>query len=340
MCYKIEKQKHLSITLEEKFKNIPDFISDFFYRYKSAATKNCNWGYIRDLLQWLIDKKYIQKESISDITTEDMSKITSKYIGEYLEDLQYGLTRRRNTLDSIATKRNVFSVFWNYMLNKKYVDNNIIKDDSIKQKFKVESTDKGVEIPSDEQIERFLCRLNDGNNNEFNIVRNFAIVNLIMGSGIRCEELINLDVKDLHLNGGKKQNKRYTDKPFIDILGKGKIENYSSVLISPTAKMSLEEYLVQRDIFVKEYNIKDNALFLSNEKKRISKSSITSFFNRYSEGTIFPHALRHLVGTRIYEQTKDIVLVQQQLRHSSLETAAKYYVHVNEDAIADAVANL
>lgn len=55
MCYKEEKHKHLSIKLAEKLKDVPDFISDFFDRYKSATTKNCNWGYIRDLLQWLID---------------------------------------------------------------------------------------------------------------------------------------------------------------------------------------------------------------------------------------------------------------------------------------------
>ena len=72
----------------------------------------------------------------------------------------------------------------------------------------------------------------------------------------------------------------------------------------------------------------------------MSKTSITSFFNRYSDGNIFPHALRHWVGTKLYEQTKDIVLVQKQLRHSSLETAAKYYVHMDEDIIADAMAGL
>ena len=63
MCYKEERHRHLSITLTEKLKNVPDFIADFFDRYKSAATKNCNWGYIRDLLQWLIGKNYIDKKA-------------------------------------------------------------------------------------------------------------------------------------------------------------------------------------------------------------------------------------------------------------------------------------
>ena len=37
--------------------------------------------------------------------------------------------------------------------------------------------------------------------------------------------------------------------------------------------------------------------------------------------------------------TKDIVKVQRQLRHSSLETVAKYYIHIDENDIADAMQN-
>lgn len=330
MCYKEERHRLLSITLSEKLKNVPDFIADFFDRYKSAATKNCNWGYIRDLLQWLIDKNYINKESISKITTDDMNKITSNHVVKYLNELKDGITGRKNSLDSICTKKNVFSAFWNYMFLNKYVSDNIIRHIP-SHLYKSEVTQKEVKVPTDEQVEKFLCNLNDGNNNEFNIIRNLAIVKLIMGSGIRSEELINLDMKDLHFN---------EEKPYIMILGKGKIEQYDKVYVSKSAVCYVEDYLKQRDMFVRQNNIEDNALFLSNDKRRMSKTSITSFFNRYSDGNIFPHALRHWVGTKLYEQTKDIVLVQKQLRHSSLETAAKYYVHMDEDIIADAMAGL
>lgn len=330
MCYKEEKHRHLSISLAEKLKDVPDFISDFFDRYKSAATKNCNWGYIRDLLQWLLNKNYINKGSISEITIEDMNKITSNHVVKYLNKLKNGITGRKNSLDSICTKKNVFSAFWNYMFLNKYVDDNIIRHIP-SHLYKSEVTQKEVKVPTDEQVERFVTNLNDGNNNEFNIIRNLAIVQLIMGSGIRSEELINLDIKDLHFD---------EKNPYIMVLGKGKIEQYDKVFVSPSAVNCVDDYLKQRKMFVRDNNIEDDALFLSNDKRRISKTSITSFFNRYSNGEIFPHMLRHWVGTKLYEQTKDIVLVQKQLRHSSLETAAKYYVHMNEDAIVDAMARL
>ena len=330
MCYKEERHRHLNIALSKKLTNVPNFIADFFDRYKSASTKNCNWGYIRDLLEWLIENKYISKEKISDITEEDMNKITSNHIIKYLNDLKDGITRRKNKLDSIQTKKNVFSAFWNYMFMNKYVDDNIIRHIS-GHLYKSEVTQKVVEVPTDEQVEDFMRCLNNGNKNEFTIIRNMAIAKLIMGSGIRSEELINLDIKDVYLDA---------ERPYIMVLGKGKIEQYDKVLISQSAKLYLDDYLKVRDFFVRENNIDSNALFLSTEKRRLGKTAITSFFDRYSNGNIYPHMLRHYVGTKLYEQTKDIVLVQKQLRHSSLETAAKYYVHMSEDTIAEAVSGL
>ena len=329
MCYKADKHKHLSLKLSEKLLDVPLFISDFFDRYKSAATKNCNWGYIRDLLQWLIDKGYIEKDNIAQITTEDIDKITSNHVIKYLNELKDGIAKRKNSLDSLCTKKNVFSAFWNYMFMNKYVTDNIIRHIP-GHLYKSEVTQKEVVVPTDEQVEDFLNNLNSGNGNEFNIIRNIAIVKLIMGSGIRSEELINLDMKDLHLD---------EERPYIMVLGKGKIEQYDKVFISQEAKQYMEDYLIQREIFVKENDVESNALFLSNERRRMSKTAITNFFSRYSD-SIFPHSLRHYVGTKLYEKTKDIIVVQKQLRHQNLETAAKYYVHIDEDDIADAVAEL
>ena len=330
MCYKEERHKKISLQLEEKLREVPDFISDFFDRYKSAVTKNCNWGYIRDLLQWLICKGYINRDNVHEITKEDINQITSNQIIKYLNDLKSGLTGRKNSLDSICTKKNVFSAFWNYMFLNKYVDDNIIRHIP-GHLYKSEVTQKEVKVPTKEQLETFICNLNDGNNNEFNIIRNISIVKLFLGSGIRSEELINLDVKDLYLE---------EEKPYIMVLGKGKIEQYDKVFISEEAKLCLQEYLLSREIFIKGNNISSDALFLSNEKNRISKKVIANFFERYSCKEINPHMLRHWVGTVLYEKTKDIVLVQKQLRHSSLETAAKYYVHMSEDKISDAMSKL
>lgn len=340
MCYKEEKHKKILIKMEKELRDVPNFISNFFVRYKSAVTKKYTWGFIRALLNWLIGKQYIQKNSLAEITPEDIQRIIPEHIIEYFQNLQNGIGGQANSLESINTKKNVFSAFWSYLVKRKYVQENIIRDEGLKVRFKPEKKERDVKVPTEEQLEEFISNLYYGNNNEFNIIRNVTIVKVFLGSGIRSEELINLDLKDLYLEGGKRTNGKYTDKPFINVLGKGNIETYESVFISQEAKHYLEEYLQSRELLVKENNVNDNALFLSNEKRRISKGAIDNLFKKYSNNAINPHMLRHWMGTELYNKTKDIVLVQKQLRHSSLETAAKYYVHIDEDSLAEAIENI
>lgn len=257
MCYKQEKYRQLEINLVKKMKDVPEFIKNFFNRYKSRTSRNCYWGYIKDLLMWLIRKDYIKKNNISEITESDINKISSDNIISYLEALEMGIDCRKNSLESINSKKKVFNSFWEYMETEGYVDKNVVRHIS-NDRFKSEKTDKEVKIPTQEEIDEFLTNISKGNNNEFNIIRNLAIVNLFLGSGIRSEELINLDIPDLFL---------HEDKPYIKVLGKGNIQNYDNVPISEKAKDYLLEYLEYRTEFVKLNKIDNNAVFLSNSKK-------------------------------------------------------------------------
>lgn len=328
MCYKDEKHKRLAKNLSEKMVDIPRFITNYFNRYKSEASKLVYWGYIENLLQWLCENNYINTKAITDISPHDLKHVSSTDIINYLNSLKNGIGCSPNTLNTIGTKKNVFGAFWTYLVEENIADDNIIRQIP-KTLYKSEVTDYEVKVPSDLQLDSFLKKIADGNNNDFDCIRNTAIVQLFLGSGIRSEELIGLDMNDLYLND---------DYPYIMILGKGKKEVKDQVFISLEAKYCLDEYLIKRDEFLE--GKKEAALFLSNFGSRISKTSISSFFNRYSYGQINPHMLRHFVGTKLYNKTHDIVLVQRQLRHKSLETAARYYVHTSKEQIASTMMDL
>ena len=126
MCNKIKKHDKINMKLNDIFQDVPDFICDYFDTYKSATTKKINWFYIKNLLLWLMEKKYINKESFSEITTEDLDSIKSKHIIKYLNDLKMREGKERNSLKSINTKKNVFSAFWSYLFVNKYVDENVV----------------------------------------------------------------------------------------------------------------------------------------------------------------------------------------------------------------------
>lgn len=330
MCYKTDKHRAMAVKLSEKMENVPKFITDYYSRFKSETSKSTYWPYLENLLQWLYNKKIVSTP-ISDIAPEELNNVTSTDVINYLKSLQNGIDCAVNRLSTIETKKNSFSAFWSYLVKQKFVDDNVVKDIPA-YLFKSEIGNRTVKIPTQDQLDTFLESLETGNGNEFDCIRNIAIVQLFLGSGIRSEELMGLDIEDLHLD----------DTPAsIDVLGKGKQEHKDNVIISSKAKHYLEEYLIAREEFVNKNGIVDEpALFLSNQKNRLSKNPITRFFNEYSDKQINPHMLRHWVGTKLYESTHDIVLVQKHLRHKNLETTAAYYVYTSKDDIATAVESL
>lgn len=352
MCYKTDKHSDMAKRRIDSMQEegVPKFIKDYYSRFKSEVSKYNYWPHLNTLLRWLYDEGIIST-TIRDLNPEELNKVTSTDLINYLLALQVGAVKNYkkmeenikekgdetpvyldpNRLSTLETKKNSFGAFWKYLVRLNYVSNNIV-DDIPSNQFKSEASNYSVKIPTPEQLDSFIERVEAGNNNSFDCIRNAAIVQLFLGSGIRSEELMGLDIEDLHLD----------DTPAsIDVLGKGKQEHKDNVLISSKAKHYLEEYLIARDEFMDKNGIVDEpALFLSNQKNRLSKNPITRFFNEYSDGQINPHMLRHWVGTKLYENTKDIVRVQRQLRHKNLETTAAYYVHTNKEDMASAVESL
>lgn len=82
----------------------------------------------------------------------------------------------------------------------------------------------------------------------------------------------------------------------------------------------LQNYLdIRKDRYKPSNN--EKALFLTEyrkQAKRITSNAIESFVSKYSEAfgrRLTPHKLRHTLASELYEETKDKVLVSQQLGH-------------------------
>ena len=87
MCYKAEVQKRNEEKLNKMLRNenVPDFIQDYFLSISSRAARINYWTTIRNTLNWLIEKKYIECKSISDISPEILDKVTDSKIIRYLD---------------------------------------------------------------------------------------------------------------------------------------------------------------------------------------------------------------------------------------------------------------
>ncbi|HHQ6597175.1 TPA: tyrosine recombinase XerC [Serratia fonticola] len=153
-------------------------------------------------------------------------------------------------------------------------------------------------------------------------VRDRAMLEVMYGAGLRLAELVGLDCRHVDLGGGE-----------IWVLGKGSKER--KLPIGRTAVTWLEHWLALRDLFAPQ----DDAMFLSNQGKRISARNVQKRFAEWGvkqgvNSHIHPHKLRHSFATHMLESSGDLRAVQELLGHANL-TTTQIYTHLNFQHLAN-----
>lgn len=152
----------------------------------------------------------------------------------------------------------------------------------------------------------------------FNKERDLAIIALLLASGIRVSELVRLNLKDLNLR-----------ERSILVIRKGNKKD--APLIADWAMPYINSYLEIRE---KRYEPAKNeqALFLTKyagKAKRIATNTVERFVGKYSEAfpngnRTTPHKLRHSLGTELYDESKDVMVVATQLGHTGISATDQY----------------
>lgn len=327
MCYKQELYKGIMENLKAKIDDMPLFIQDYFLENKkSAKTNNCYWGYIRDLLCWLIKNGYIEKESINDITPEDLDTIKPMDIRKYLSDLENGVGCKKNCKNSLATKQNVFRGFWTYLEDNDYVRKNIMR--RVKDYHPKETDRENISVPTDKEFEEFLNEI-EKESDDFLRLRNKAIVYLLSSSGIRISELMGLDLSDVYMDGSR----------CVDVMRKGNYEIQEKAAMSINAYNHLMKYVEKRNEFLEVNKIQSPALFISKKGGRLGKTAIDHFFEKCSHNKIHCHMLRHYCGTYIADNNP-VEVVADLLGHKDPKTSFRYYVKKDIKKMGSVVANM
>lgn len=134
MCYKDAVQKKNAENLLKRFEqdNVPYFLRRIFSNIGggSKATAITYWIAVRDLLQYMIDKKIINKNNIAEIDPEDMLEIEAPEVNRYLEE------KEANGMSptTLQVRKNIYKSFWKGMMGtrKVPVETNIIENVSYK----------------------------------------------------------------------------------------------------------------------------------------------------------------------------------------------------------------
>ncbi|MCR6576367.1 tyrosine-type recombinase/integrase [Campylobacter insulaenigrae] len=182
---------------------------------------------------------------------------------------------------------------------------------------------RGVKLPeymSEEEVSKFLNAI-DEMDFKNNTIRNRLIIKIIIFTGIRVGEAINIKLKDI-----SEENDLY----IIRIRGKG--NKYRVVMIK---KELIEDLLKNVKV---NYLSQDGLLFVNRNAKALTQA----YVSRIVEQILFKagirkqkngaHMLRHTFATLLYKQQKDLVLVQEALGHASLNTS-RIYTHFNNEKL-------
>ena len=185
------------------------------------------------------------------------------------------------------------------------------------------SGNKGQKLPEfmgEEEVKKFLEAIEESDFKQ-NSNRNKLIIKVIIFTGIRVSEALNLKRKDITEDG---------DLFIIRIRGKG--NKYRIVMIKrPLIEAHLNAIAIN-------YINKEGYLFINKKGTRLTQA----YVSRIVEQILFKagirkekngaHMLRHTFATMLYKKQKDLVLVQEALGHASLNTS-RIYTHFDSDKL-------
>ena len=266
----------------------------------------------------LADKR-LDEIDIHDVDLSFIASITLTDIYGYLTYLSRDRLQHQNSensdkgLSAASRARKLATIrsFFNYICNKRHLlENNPCKD--------VDTPKQMKSLPRYLTLNECLSLLEsvDGAHRE----RDYCILTLFLNCGLRISELTGLDVNDIQDDA-------------LRVLGKG--NKVRVVYLNQACKDALVRYLaVRRPISGKD----KNALFLSGQNKRISRSMVHALVKKHLSAAgldsdkYSSHKLRHTAATLMLQNGVDVKAVQEVLGHEHLNTT-EIYTHIDNEAL-------
>src|SRR5687768_6109767 len=277
-----------------------------------------NRDYIREYLSYLRVEKGLAANSI-DAYERDLAKLkewTDKNGLDLLaikrNDLREWLIDLSGKMLSENSKRRLLSSlrgFYKFLMFEGHITDNPAEN--------LDSPQKSLYLPkflNQADVELLLSQPDTSTETG---LRDRAILELMYSSGLRVSEAVNLQIRDIDLDGG-----------VLTCTGKG--SKTRRVPIGTSAVEWLKSYLVMRR---KKEDIEVQNLFVNTAGKPLNRQLIHSFIKGYGDACglegVSPHTLRHSFATHLVQNRADIRSVQQMLGHADISTT-QIYTHMTD----------
>ena len=273
-------------------------------------------------LKSILDQKNYSKKTIENYN-RDLNKFF-KFLNDYkIKDIKkitketvrlYFLKQKNNNISNRTLGRYYSSLnsFFLYSIEHEYIGVNPLKFIDYPK-----YTKKIPEYIYDYQLEKLL---NEKTSENVEIeLRNKLIIHLLLDTGVRVSELVNIKVHDIDV-----------EERIIKVFGKGSKERF--VFFTSKTKELLTNYLIKR----KEKAITDN-LLINYKGEKLTERSVQKIIKLVGEKIgldIHPHLLRHTFATDLLNKGADIRMIQELLGHENLDTT-QIYTHVSNSRVKE-----
>lgn len=283
------------------YENNLNLKQDFIIYLKSE--RNCSeetiYAYGNDIRQFY---NFLEQENkyfkIQEVTTREI-----RHYIYYMKEIKAFCN------NSINRKINCLKSFFKFLYTQEYIDKNPM--------FAITAPSKVQPLPIYFSSEDVVKMLNAPNNfpSEFSI-RDTAILTVLFYTGVRRNELINLNWKDI--NFGERTIK----------IVKAKGNKQRIIPMIDQVQEALWKYLNSL------LPLNNDFVFLSEKGNRISETCLYHTFNKYLNLTGLNnknytiHKCRHTFATLLLKNEVDLITIQELLGHNSLDTT-KVYLHLD-----------
>jgi integrase len=344
-----KQHEYYEKRLEELLKEMPYFVVKYIDDKLDIRSPLTLYNYVRDykeFFQWLMSEEIITCSSIKEFPVEALATLSLDNVNNYFKFIsrkKYKVSkqddetkqmdiktvnRHKSSLRSLFKYLTVESEVGN---GKPYFERNVMAKVPIKKAAET-LNERARKITDNIFIDDADIDFLDYVQNEYaaslspaqlryfkrDKERDFAILSLFLGTGIRVNELTNLRMKDIDFSSKE-----------IRVIRKGGKKD--TVSIPPSSLQDLNNYLDIRKEKYKAGDGENEYVFIKLFKGKtepLTNRAVEDIVYKYTKSfdkRMSPHKLRHTYATNLAEQTGgDIPLIMNQLGHTQPDVSLLY----------------
>ncbi|BCD92644.1 tyrosine recombinase XerC (plasmid) [Francisella halioticida] len=287
-------------------RHIPDYKNLIEEYKKHLIYSNCTKS--------TVDTYIIATNKFIEFLEVPLNELDYIHIIHYKSELQDRLKQKAATINK---KLQALKRFISYLYNNNYIKSDMSKNIPF---IKIQKQSYAPEGLTYQEI-NLLLQFAGSNSKQVLKLRNYTMIQLLLGTGIRLDELVNLDYRDIIIN----------DRSGHLLVRKGKGDKERAVLLSSKVRNSLNIYF---DYRVKKYKLDqlnpDDPVIANQSNKRMTPRSVQKVIKSLADKAkitriqVTPHTFRHTFANRYFQSTKDILSLQALLGHEDLNTTGWY----------------